>query len=794
MSTATDGKSIAALRTPRQQIQDFVSVVYEPSDIVEVRMIRNRHVLSKWYKAADLASHTDELLTHNGRRYNIYVGVCPRRTIGGTKNEDVDRARVLVADFDHTDLADALRRWTAVGLPTPSMIVLSGHGVHIYLKLASEIAADVFTGFQQGLIKLLESDPVIHDPARIMRLSGFKNWKEPVADATIYDFDAGLQYAAEDLHEFIPCVVPASKLTPIQANEPDNEIEALAVKHLDSLPAAISGQGGHPATYTAAVALVHGFGLDKPTALRLLTERYNPRCKPPWSPDELRHKVEDAVTKTHKSPRLWLLNKTAAAAIDIGPEFIPFPTDALPFAVRQFVEQTADSMRIDNTFVALPSLAALAAAIGTTRVIELKSNWTEPAVLWTCVVAVSGGTKSPPYEQAIAPIWAAQDAMVDQYNAAAMEYEAKLLDYERERASKKRGEPVPHKPVAPIMDRIVVSDVTIESLSPVLRTSPRGLLGARDELSGWIGSFNQYKNGKGSDVANWLELHRAGRLAVDRKTGEPKTIIVRRAAVSVTGTLQPHILARAMTPELMASGLLARLFVACPPVVAKQWTDREPSRATTENYHKLIARLMQIPPVGPVLAPEPLRLPLTPEAKEVWVEFYNRHGIRTFEASNDNERAAFSKLEGGAARFALIFALCDDYHATLICADAMRRGIKVAEWFAHEAERVYRRMAESPETAEARWLLDWIAHKGGEVSVRDLVRGTRKYKSTEAAERALRRLKAAGLAEEVEIPPGPTGGRPRFVFRLTRADETPELLNNSEVMVTSALSTGGEAA
>ena len=61
--------------------------------------------------------------------------------------------------------------------------------------------------------------------------------------------------------------------------------------------------------------------------------------------------------------------------------------------------------------------------------------------------------------------------------------------------------------------------------------TPRGLLVARDELAGWLGSFNQYKQGQGGDVAHWLEMHRAGALLVDRKSGDKTTIHVARAAV-----------------------------------------------------------------------------------------------------------------------------------------------------------------------------------------------------------------------------------------------------------------------
>lgn len=59
------------------------------------------------------------------------------------------------------------------------------------------------------------------------------------------------------------------------------------------MPAAISGQGGHEATFRVALALVKGFSLDTGTALDLLGD-FNARCEPPWGEKELLHKIEDA--------------------------------------------------------------------------------------------------------------------------------------------------------------------------------------------------------------------------------------------------------------------------------------------------------------------------------------------------------------------------------------------------------------------------------------------------------------------------------------------------------------------
>lgn len=92
-------------------------------------------------------------------------------------------------------------------------------------------------------------------------------------------------------------------------NEEVGVITTRAIGYLSKLPPAISGHGGHAATFAAATALVHGFGLHPQYVLELLLTHYNPHCQPPWAEEELRHKVEDAAGKPHGRPYGWLLDQ-----------------------------------------------------------------------------------------------------------------------------------------------------------------------------------------------------------------------------------------------------------------------------------------------------------------------------------------------------------------------------------------------------------------------------------------------------------------------------------------------------
>ncbi len=92
---------------------------------------------------------------------------------------------------------------------------------------------------------------------------------------------------------------PDKPLAPL-ANSQDAVRRASA--YLAKMPEAISGEGGHNALMAAVGALVVGFRLDDETAFRLLWNEYNPRCKPPWTEKEIRHKISDA---RKNPPRQW---------------------------------------------------------------------------------------------------------------------------------------------------------------------------------------------------------------------------------------------------------------------------------------------------------------------------------------------------------------------------------------------------------------------------------------------------------------------------------------------------------
>lgn len=76
---------------------------------------------------------------------------------------------------------------------------------------------------------------------------------------------------------------------------------------LNKVGPAVSGQKGHHRTFDAACVLVKGYDLSPGEAASYLQTYNQILCQPPWAPDELLHKLEDADEASDDRPRGYLL-------------------------------------------------------------------------------------------------------------------------------------------------------------------------------------------------------------------------------------------------------------------------------------------------------------------------------------------------------------------------------------------------------------------------------------------------------------------------------------------------------
>lgn len=154
----------------------------------------------------------------------------------------------------------------------------------------------------------LEIDPQTKDPGHFFFAPGSLHGCFELAQLDGETLIPDLLLAAADPVTRAPSA-PAPSPAPVGDR---GELLARAARHVEGLPPAISGEGGHAATFKAALALVRGFNLT-PDEARPIMDSYNNRCEPPWSSRELDHKIDSAAAST-KTPEGFMLRDAAAVA------------------------------------------------------------------------------------------------------------------------------------------------------------------------------------------------------------------------------------------------------------------------------------------------------------------------------------------------------------------------------------------------------------------------------------------------------------------------------------------------
>ena len=358
----------------------------------------------------------------------------------------------------------------------------------------------------------------------------------------------------------------------------------------------------------------------------------------------------------------------------------PFPLDLLPASVADYVRAGSAAVPCDPAMLAVPVLAVLSAAAGSAARVRLKRSWAEPATLWCVVATPSGTAKSAALELALRPVYELEAEAAARYRAEREAYEQRLKEWKTLDKELRASIPEPQPP-RPVRYRL--SDATLEAVAAVHRDNPRGVLLARDELSGWIASFDRYAQTRGGDLASWLELYEGRPVVVDRKT-DPEPIRIERPHVPVVGTVQPWILRERVSPELLASGFVARLTIAMPPEVPRRFTDADVDEATEAAYGRLIRRMYQT---------DDVELSLSIEARRLFGAFVEELDEERRKLPDGPLRSASAKIEAKAARLALLFQLAEDVeagrHSREVSGEVMRRAIELARWLWHETRRIY---------------------------------------------------------------------------------------------------------
>jgi hypothetical protein len=524
----------------------------------------------------------------------------------------------------------------------------------------------------------------------------------------------------------------------------DEHVERRAIAYLDRMPPAISGSGGHAATYAAATALVHGFGIAPPRALALLVAHYNPRCQPPWSEAELAHKVNDAERKPHSRPYGWLRDDRKAT--ELGVDLSRFtlcggqdPLDSAP------ADGPPDPGPFPEHLLRVPGFIAdvmahnLATAHRPQPVLALAGAITLQAVLAGRKVRDERGNRTNLYAVGVAPSGAGKDHARKVSKNVLFHAGLDALEANEDLAS----------------DAGLVSALEINQAS----------LFQFDEFGRFLRTIGDAK--KAPHLYNVLtalmKLYSSadtvfkGKAYADAKRNK----VIDRPCAVVYGTTVPEHFFESLTADALADGFMARLLVFEADSTAVR--QRAHATAIPESILEAARWWGDFAPGGDLRRtnPDPVVVPTTPEAVAVYDRFAMTVDAEL--AKDAPGRSLWARAEEKACRLALVHACSADREKPVV-------GQEAAAWACAVSEHLTRRMlhlahawvSDGQFDSRQKRVLRAIRAAEGKISASDLCRRTQWLSKRERGEVIENLLETGQIVLRTES----TATRPRTVYAL----------------------------
>lgn len=369
------------------------------------------------------------------------------------------------------------------------------------------------------------------------------------------------------------------------------------------------------------------------------------------------------------------------------PELRPVPAlppALLPEALRAWVADVAERMQVPIEYPATGALVSLSSLVG--RRVALRprrhDDWAVVPNLWGLVIGPPGAKKTPALDEVFRPLRRLEAEAHEKHLADSKGPTDREIVEAQRRALKakisdavKTEEEDPRKyqdefdklciePPPP--RRYLVADSTVERLAVLLQQNPIGLLLFRDELTGWLRSFD--RKGHEGDRAFYLEAWGGdGAYVVDR-IGRG-TVRIPGMCLSLLGTIQPgplaHYLRDALRSGAGADGLLQRMQVAVWPDPPATWRhiDQWPDKEARARAYELFRRLDAIEPIeiGAEMPEEGLPfLRYDLDAQEI-ADAYSAELARRVRAAGEHPAIVshLAKYESLLPSLSLIFHLCN---------------------------------------------------------------------------------------------------------------------------------------
>lgn len=768
-----------------------------------------------------------------GTKYNTYIGISPRESPLGQNSrgekKDVGWVVTLYADYDikgpaHKETRlpesrEALLAFLNI-LPFPvSLAVDSGNGLHAYWLLKSPYRTDTeearnnaeayLKGWERYINhRALEEQgwrfDTVCDLPRMLRAPGTTNFKtsECPGCQVIYSSDA--RYDLADFEPYIDTVKQA-KADPVSVDAKDtfslmgsgsaqdlmsgceflrycrDEAQTLPepMWHAAITNLALTSDGRemiHEISkpypkYTYAETqkkFENAVKSNKPHTCKYIQEHLGFRC----SRDCGVKAPIVLLRKAHRDPIQW---ESPIPFDEI--ELPPFPVDALPEAIADYVNAVAESTQTPPDMAATAALAVLALATQGKYKVRGKEDWVEPVNLYAVNVAEPAERKSAVISL-MTRFMSEYEAEYNRQLSAKLEVNQmakRVLERKKaaiiEKVSKGKADEkdlqVVGEEIANFVEmhplRLYTDDVTTEKLTSILadNSGVAGLVSAEGGIFDLLAGI--YSKNVNIDV--FLKAHAGDSLRVDRIGRSSETI--HHPALTVLLAVQPSVLSGMMqNSTFRGRGLTAR-FLYCMPasrVGSRKYRSEAIPSGVKLSYELVIRDLLE-----EEAGESPHIIPLSDEADNLLEDFANELEPKLREDYSDISDWT-GKLSGAVLRISALLCRASvmvanpfemDAADLVVSGEAMANAIRIGRYYLEHARAAYSLMGADPAVKQCKYVLTAIGKYGMiEVTRRDIMRICRRFKTADEVQPVLNRLAEYGYLAVKDDGNYATGGRP----------------------------------
>ena len=439
-------------------------------------------------------------------------------------------------------------------------------------------------------------------------------------------------------------------------------------------------------------------------------------------------------------------------------------------------------------YVALGMLSVAASLIGGKRRVQpfaTAAQWAEPCILWVGLVGDPSSNKSPAIDAAVAPLPIMEGDHAETHKTKLMHFETVTERAKAEAAAWKKqvetatkdGVATPPMPLAAVLPdepqrrRLLVQDATPEAVGAILAGNPNGTLHLRDELAGWLSSFERYSPG-GREM--WLEAYGGRSHVIDRK-GAKAALRISFNGVSVLGGIQPEKLADCLLSGA-DDGLVGRFLWAWPNAIPYH---RPRSIADKERLERVYRRLEDLESgKGPEGEACPIVMVLDDQAGDIFESWVAELAEGMGDAAS-LFKSFCGKLKGTVLRLSLVTELLAwadshmDEPPTSVSAATVIAAIEFVETYAKPtALRVFGDAALPPVQRNAAMLARYIQRENKtRINARDLKRtpGLPSMKTTDVVDETIDELVEADWLRAAPSRAGAGVGRAKKDFLVNPA-------------------------